>query len=860
MKKLLLLFTGLILSLGLLSQAPRGFNYQAVARDVNGNPISGQALSVRIGILQNEELIWQEEHNVTTSNLGLFTLIVGDPDAGGSGTAGSFDNIPWGEGTFAIKVDINDGSGYTDFVAHPLTSVPYALHAGNGMVQELILEGTELTISGGNTVSLADLPDEVDDADHDPVNELQDLIYSGGRITLSGDPDPTSINLPAIVTNESGWDMNVDTVYTSNPVQVLTKNSKDTTPLFEVKNDLGNPVFAVFNDGVMVYIDEGKKGVKGGFAVGGYNAATKGVTQEYIRVTPDSTQIYFKETTKGVKGGFAIGGYSGTKGEADQLMSITRQNYLIGLEAGLKLTTGYNNSFLGNQSGYNTTEGSGNIYIGLSSGFSSVVPRENIFIGNESGYMGLNTRGNVYVGNQAGKLGTTGDYNSFVGYKSGYNNTANYNSFFGFTSGLSNTSGAYNSFFGYRSGYNSTTGNYNTYIGYQAGYSGVNASGSNNVMIGSDAGYSNSTGTSNVFIGQEAGRLNTAGNFNAIIGYQAGYDNQGGDYNTFLGYQAGYNSEGSSYNTSVGYQAGYSLNDWQGGTYLGYEAGKFNTGRQNVFIGSTAGRGFTTGADNVCIGGGAGGSNDSPFVAATGTENVFIGYHTGYKSGGATHNVIVGAQDAFGGSTITGSYNVYLGEDAGNQSGSASNNVFLGYNAGKYETTSNKLYIDNTSTSTPLIWGDFYNNYLRFNASIGINRAYSSSYGVMVDGGSSTYYSMLVYKGAYAYGTGFVDASDARLKTNINTIDNALNMVKQLRGVRFNWDVAGNPDLGLTDDLQIGMIAQEVEAIVPEVVTHDPDGFRGISYGKLTAVLIEAIKEQQKQIEALEQRIAELEK
>jgi hypothetical protein len=60
--------------------------------------------------------------------------------------------------------------------------------------------------------------------------------------------------------------------------------------LFEVKNQDGNTVFAVFNEGVRVYIDDDEvKGLKGGFAVGGFSSS-KGITNEYLRVTPDSVR------------------------------------------------------------------------------------------------------------------------------------------------------------------------------------------------------------------------------------------------------------------------------------------------------------------------------------------------------------------------------------------------------------------------------------------------------------------------------------------------------------------------------------------------------------------------------------------
>jgi hypothetical protein len=94
--------------------------------------------------------------------------------------------------------------------------------------------------------------------------------------------------------------------------------------------------------------------------------------------------------------------------------------------------------------------------------------------------------------------------------------------------------------------------------------------------------------------------------------------------------------------------------------------------------------------------------------------------------------------------------------------------------------------------------------------------------------------------------TGDVTAySDRNLKTNINTIDNALSKLNLLRGVSYN-----RTDIE-TDKLKIGVIAQEVEEVIPEVVSTDKNGVKSVAYGNMVGVLIEAIKEQQTQIEEL---------
>ena len=87
--------------------------------------------------------------------------------------------------------------------------------------------------------------------------------------------------------------------------------------------------------------------------------------------------------------------------------------------------------------------------------------------------------------------------------------------------------------------------------------------------------------------------------------------------------------------------------------------------------------------------------------------------------------------------------------------------------------------------------------------------------------------------------------SDRALKRNIETLQNGLDKVMNMRGVTFQKD--GKESLGV--------IAQEVEEVLPEVVQQDTHGMRSVAYGNIVGVLIEAIKEQQKQIEELKSKI-----
>lgn len=107
-----------------------------------------------------------------------------------------------------------------------------------------------------------------------------------------------------------------------------------------------------------------------------------------------------------------------------------------------------------------------------------------------------------------------------------------------------------------------------------------------------------------------------------------------------------------------------------------------------------------------------------------------------------------------------------------------------------------------------------------------------------------------------------VDLSDQRVKTNIVTIESSLDKVLNLRGVYFDWNTDIVPSLAKNQGRQIGLIAQEVEKVVPEVVRTEKieeQDLKSIKYENIIALLIEGMKEQQQQIEELKQRISDLE-
>jgi len=134
---------------------------------------------------------------------------------------------------------------------------------------------------------------------------------------------------------------------------------------------------------------------------------------------------------------------------------------------------------------------------------------------------------------------------------------------------------------------------------------------------------------------------------------------------------------------------------------------------------------------------------------------------------------------------------------------------------------------------------------------------------VTVDGLQSTY--PFFVNGAAGGTTAWTNTSDARLKTNVETIPNALALVERLRGVRFQWRPVQQRTVGKTLALpvgepQIGFIAQEVASVVPEVVVapKNAEDVYTVKESSLLPILVEALKEQQKEIAELRAEVAAL--
>jgi len=111
-------------------------------------------------------------------------------------------------------------------------------------------------------------------------------------------------------------------------------------------------------------------------------------------------------------------------------------------------------------------------------------------------------------------------------------------------------------------------------------------------------------------------------------------------------------------------------------------------------------------------------------------------------------------------------------------------------------------------------------------------------------------YKLVVSGSIKATGT-VIQGSDERLKEDIAPIDNALSRINHIDGVFFKYKDSG--------DKSVGFVAQQIQRILPEVVSEDNNGYLGVNYSGVTAVLVEAIREQSSIISDLENRLSKLE-
>ncbi|MFP9114947.1 hypothetical protein ACLI1A_13505 [Flavobacterium sp. RHBU_3] len=194
-----------------------------------------------------------------------------------------------------------------------------------------------------------------------------------------------------------------------------------------------------------------------------------------------------------------------------------------------------------------------------------------------------------------------------------------------------------------------------------------------------------------------------------------------------LGGAMAVNAQGVATSTETGYgvDTGVYLSTTTSTVHIGYQAGKTSLGNNNTIVGHGAGSLATaagTGSNNCFFGLSSGAKNTS------GESNVFIGTNSGYTNTIGNYNICIGTGSGSNSGTVsTSNSNLFIGHGAGSANVSGGGNVYLGFVSGvnctgggnvfigsasgsNVTSVSNKLYIANSGTTSPLIYGDFSGN------------------------------------------------------------------------------------------------------------------------------------------------------
>jgi hypothetical protein len=326
------------------------------------------------------------------------------------------------------------------------------------------------------------------------------------------------------------------------------------------------------------------------------------------------------------------------------------------------------------------------------------------------------------------------------------------------------------------------------------GYGALNAvtTGSANTTFGYSS-LQKTTGSSNTAVGDYSQFENLTGVDNTSIGSNALRANTAGSYNTALGDRSLYLNTASN-NTAVGYQSLYANTTGASNTAVGLSALVVcTTGLGNTALGASAAQSVTTGQNNVCIGRGAG------LIVTTGNENTLIGRSAGENTG-----------------PTTGSRNVLIGLDARTSAAGGENQLVI------------------VSGSTATGKGD----------STGF---ISANLGSIYQGNNTTTWTT---------------TSDQRLKKNI--VDNNIGLEKltQIQVRNFEYRLPEEVDAELKpsdaikkDGVQLGVIAQELQAVLPECVKTESTGVMSVDSDNLTWYMINAIKELKAEVESLKSQL-----
>jgi len=512
---------------------------------------------------------------------------------------------------------------------------------------------------------------------------------------------------------------------------------------------------------------------------------------------------------------------------------------------------------VGQYSTYSNSGFTGGTYIGYGAGYDGSSTTYSTAVGYYAMYGSSSTSGdeNVAVGASALRSLTSGSYNTTVGNFSGrYNSSGNYNAYLGAYAGYYNYTGVYNTIAGYGAGYNST-GSYNTAMGTQA--LGNQGSAGNNTAIGYRAGYDVTSGTHNTLIGDTADVSTGTASNQIAIGY--GADAQANNSVT-LGnsdvtavymaedsgatvYAAGLNLGGTAL-TSTGAE----LNILDGVTATATELNYVDGVTSNVQTQLDSKQATITGAATTITSSNltssrALTSNGSGKVAVSAVTSTELGYLDGVTSAVQTQldskqATITGAATTIDDTDLTAS-RALTSNGSGKVEVSAVTSTELGYLDGVTSAVQTQLDSKLSSSGNITVGGNVIIPDAGYIGSTSDTDAMT-----IAANGNTTFSQDITVSGDVTI------SSDARLKSNIVSLGSTLSKLLLIDGKSYIMNKSGEE--------KIGILAQEVQEVFPELVSKDANEMLSVNYQGLVPVLINAIKEQEDKISRLEKLVEQL--
>jgi len=605
------------------------------------------------------------------------------------------------------------------------------------------------------------------------------------------------------------------------------------------------------------------RAVEDSVVIGATGTASSGILQnKKLQVTGDV----------GISGSLAIGGTftaAGFSGNGSGLTDLNASNISTGSLGTAFGGTGVNGSAASN----------GALLIGNGTGYTlaNLTAGAGVSVTNGAGSITIANTGVTSFNARTGAVTLTGaDVASAV--TKGVANTAVGSEAMGFI-----TTGFYNTAFGTWALKSTTTGHSNSAFGVDALEF---ASGSNNTAVGR-AALRGSSGDDNTAIGQSALESNGSGASNVAIGRRAGFTNSTGSNNTFLGRDSDAGSAGLSYATALGASSQVTTNNTivlgrsSDTTVIGATGTATSGILQNKILQVTGDVGFSGRLDvgtiyaagqeikpltrnniqtalvqglapyNSVLGDGALREN------STGERNTAFGHHTGYYISTGSANTAVGAQALA--ITSSGYGNTSVGDSAGYQITTGFNNSTLGFQAG---------YLIEAGTNNTILGANadvLAGSALSFSTAIGAGSLVSTSNTialgrngttdqVVIGAASRTGTHKLYVDGTALVTGGVTTSSDARLKTNIQQLDNdsMLEKLGLISAYRYNY--IHTPQAGK----KVGVLAQEIQTLFPEVANYgNGDQFLSVDYSALGAMAAVGVGQLNTKFKALSTQVDE---